>query len=74
LEPGQDIAAEALALVQNRGAANDDTDDLYDPNDDMSPSPANNIGDHADGDNPDTEELTVNVRPSLSLSLTFAHL
>ncbi|KAH9955578.1 hypothetical protein BGW80DRAFT_1466923 [Lactifluus volemus] len=67
-EPGQDLAAEALALVQNRGVANDDADDLYNSNDDMSPSPADDIGDHTNGDNPDTKELAVNDDEPGSLS------
>jgi hypothetical protein len=75
-EPGQDLAAKASALVQNQGVANDDADDLSNPNDDvsaspdMSTSPANNIVDHANGDNPDTEELAGNVKSPL-LSFIF---
>lgn len=71
-EPGQDLAAKALALVQNRGAADEDTNSLSNPNDDTSPSPAADIGDHTTGDNPDTEELAGNVSLSL-LFLMFAH-
>jgi hypothetical protein len=61
-----------LALVQNWGVANDNADDLSNPNNNMSPSPADDIGDHATGDNPDTKELARNIKLYL-LFLTSTH-